>query len=84
MFYKRDCVVCALQRKGHQNEKSGMWRFFELPGHFQRHAQSIATGEPALAECSGWSERTSYRRSLGDIGATSRLQRMPDWSGTRQ
>jgi hypothetical protein len=48
------------------------------------HALSIATGERTLADCSGWSGRTSYRRCLGNIGATSRLQRMPDWSGTRR
>jgi hypothetical protein len=84
--YKRECVdtndvnyICELQWKWHQNEKSGMWRFVELLGHLQRHA--LAIGEPTLAECSG---RTFYRRSLGDIGATSRLQRMPNWSGTRQ
>ena len=89
MFYKTECVdtndanyICALQWKRHQNEKSGMWRFFELHGRFQRHEPSIATSALTLADCSGWSGRTSYRSSLGNIGATSRLQRMPDWSGT--
>ena len=67
-----------------KNDKSGMWRFFELPGRFQRHEPSIATSALTLADCSGWSGRTSYRSSLGNIGATSRLQRMPDWSGTRR
>ncbi len=69
-----------------KNDKSGMWRFFELPGRFQRHEPSIATTGSALtlADCTGWSGRTSYRSSLGNIGATSRLQRMPAWSGTRR
>ncbi len=26
-----------------KNDKSGMWRFFQLPGRFQRHEPSIAT-----------------------------------------